>query len=144
MSTPGVASATFRNLVGSSSLGIINDQQTALQMLSAEASEISKRAAILAADSSDPQGTHDVDRFSSVHLAHYTSLQAMISMLQAASGGLRLSDSNTMNDPEEGENRHPMADYSFILINELGTTAPWIRKRYGSAYICCFVGIVGK
>ena len=78
----------------------------------------------------------------SLHLAHYTSLQAIISMLQDRDGGLRLSDSATMNDPDEG--KATTDDRMFLELLTDQSTAQWLRNRYESAYLCCFVGIVGK
>lgn len=77
-----------------------------------------------------------------LRLAHYTSLEAMISMLQTDGGGLRLSDSSMMNDPEEG---HTTSDGRTILRQleqEFGKDT-WLWKRYGTAKICCFVGVEG-
>lgn len=73
------------------------------------------------------------------HLAHYTSLEAIVSMLQDSAGGLRLSDSATMNDPDEGR-----ATADGRLLHRLlkdPATPDWVRRRYESAYICCFVGV---
>ncbi len=74
-----------------------------------------------------------------LHLAHYTSLEVIVSMLQAPDGGLRLSDTSTMNDPEEGR---VTSEGSFIscLLQKLGKES-WVWKRYGAANVCCFVGI---
>lgn len=75
-----------------------------------------------------------------LRLAHYTSLEVMISMLQADGGGLRLSDSSTMNDPEEGRATRDGRAILHQLEQEFGKDS-WLWKRYGSANICCFVGI---
>ena len=75
-----------------------------------------------------------------LHLAHYTSLEALISILQTSDGGLRLSHSSAMNDPEEGMT----TTYDTILYRQLKDDAdqmPWIYERYGAAFVCCFVGI---
>lgn len=52
---------------------------------------------------------------SSLQLAHYTSLEALISMLQDSDGGLRLSDSSTMNDPGEGHATRDGREISRLL-----------------------------
>ena len=79
------------------------------------------------------------ERFS-VHLAHYTSLEAIVSMLQAQDGGLRLSDTSTMTDPEEGCATSESSFISHMLRTTLGEES-WVWKRYGAAHVCCFVGI---
>ena len=79
------------------------------------------------------------ERFS-VHLAHYTALEAIVSMLQAHDGGLRLSDTSTMTDPEEGCATSEGSFISHMLRTTLGE-ASWVWKRYGAAHVCCFVGI---
>ena len=84
----------------------------------------------------------DESETSSLRLAHYTSLQAIISMLQDPDGGLRLSDSATMNDPDEGRATTDDRLFSGLLTDQ--STAQWLRDRYESAYLCCFVGVVGK
>ena len=76
----------------------------------------------------------------SLHLAHYTSLEAMVSMLQAQDGALRLSDTSTMNDPNEGCATSEGRAVSDLLRAELGEDS-WVWKRYGAAHVCCFVGI---
>ena len=63
----------------------------------------------------------------------------MISMLQASGGGLRLSDSSTMNDLEEGKATRDGRAISHLL-EEFGKES-WLQKRYGSANVCCFVGV---
>ena len=62
-------------------------------------------------------------------------------MLQDPDGGLRLSDSATMNDPDEGT--ATTDDRIFLKLLKDESTAQWLRNRYESAYLCCFVGIVG-
>lgn len=84
----------------------------------------------------------DESERSPLRLAHYTSLQAVVSMLQDPHGGLRLSDSATMNDPDEGEATTDDRMFLKLLTDE--STAQWLRTRYRSAYLCCFVGILGK
>ena len=61
-------------------------------------------------------------------------------MLQAEEGGLRLSDSSTMNDPEEGHATSDGRAISHMLEKEFGKNS-WPWRRYGSANVCCFVGI---
>lgn len=77
---------------------------------------------------------------SSLHLAHYTSLEAIVSMLQDIDGGLRLSDTSTMNDPEEGRATTESSFILHVLTEEFGTES-WLWRRYGAANVCCFVGI---
>ena len=79
----------------------------------------------------------------SLHLAHYTSLEAMVSMLQAQDGGLRLSDTSTMNDPNEGCATSGGRAVSDLLRTRLGEDS-WVWKRYGAAHVCCLVGIERK
>ena len=76
----------------------------------------------------------------SLPLAHYTSLEAMVSMLQAPDGGLRLSDTSTMNDPEEGRATSEGSFVLHLLQDKMGENS-WVSKRYGAAHVCCFVGI---
>ena len=78
---------------------------------------------------------------SPLYLAHYTSLQAIVSMLQSTDGGLRLSDSSTMNDPEEGRATVEGRTILNLLESEWGKES-WLWQRYSAANICCFVGIV--
>ena len=82
------------------------------------------------------------EELSSLRLAHYTSLAAIVSMLQTPSGSLRLSDTSTMNDPYEGG--ATMEDRTVLqwLENEFGKET-WLCQRYGAANVCCFVGIAG-
>lgn len=77
-----------------------------------------------------------------LHLAHYTSLEALISMLQAPKGGLRLSDSSTMNDPDEGCTTGDGRMFLKVLEDQAGTES-WLWQRYSAAHICCFVGVGG-
>ena len=79
----------------------------------------------------------------SFRLAHYTSLEAIVSMLQASGGGLRLSDSDTMNDPDEGRATRDGRVISDLLNNEFGRES-WIWRRYSSAHLCCLIGIDQK
>ena len=80
------------------------------------------------------------NRPSSLQLAHYTSLETIVSMLQAIDGGLRLSDTSTMNDPEEGCATSEGSFVSHLLRDKLGEKS-WVWKRYGAAHVCCFVGV---
>ena len=76
----------------------------------------------------------------SLHLAHYTSLETLVSILQTPGGGLRLSHSSAMNDPEEGlTTTYDKTLYG--LLEDNAERMPWIRERYRSAFLCCFVGI---
>ena len=76
----------------------------------------------------------------SLNFAHYTSLEAMVSMLQSQDGGLRLSDTSTMNDPEEGCATSEGSFIAHSLRTKLSEES-WVWKRYGAAHVCCFVGI---
>lgn len=78
-----------------------------------------------------------------LHLAHYTSLEALISMLQDPSGGLRLSDSSTMNDPDEGKTTRDGRIFEKLLKEHPGKDS-WLLKRYEAAHICCFVGVTNE
>ena len=80
------------------------------------------------------------DKPTSVLLAHYTSLEALISMIQGPNGGLRLSDSSTMNDPDEGRTSSDGKEFFGMLKEEFGETS-WPWRRYSAAHICCFVGV---
>ena len=64
----------------------------------------------------------------------------MVSMLQAPDGGLRLSDTSTMNDPEEGCATSECSLVLHLMQEKLGEDS-WVWKRYGAAHVCCFVGI---
>lgn len=75
----------------------------------------------------------------SFRLAHYASLEAVTSMLQSPDGGLRLSDSSTMNDPEEGCATRDGRSIRHVLIDEFEEDS-WLRQRYDDAHVCCFVG----
>lgn len=77
---------------------------------------------------------------SSLYLAHYTSLEAIVAMLQTPDGGLRLSDTSTMNDPDEGRATVDGRVIWHFLKNEFGTDS-WLWRRYGAAHVCCFVGL---
>lgn len=106
------------------------------------AKEIGGRAAQIR-DGSNGATTEEEDDASakdSLRLAHYTSVEAIISMLQVEGGGLRLSDSSTMNDPEEGRATRDGRAILRLLQEEFGEDS-WLWKRYGSASVCCFVGI---
>ncbi len=81
------------------------------------------------------------EELSSLHLAHYTSLEAIVYMLQTSDGGLRLSHTSIMNDPEEGRATLEGRMISHLLENEFGDES-WLWQRYGAANVCCFVGIV--
>ena len=81
------------------------------------------------------------DELFSLPLAQYTSLEAMVSMLQAPDGGLRLSDTSTMNDPEEGCATSECSFVLHLMQEQLGKDS-WVWKRYGAAHVCCFVGIL--
>ena len=86
----------------------------------------------------DPLST---EQLSSLHLAHYTSLEAIISMFQTTDGGLRLSDTSTMNDPEEGRSTTDGRIILQLLKSKFGKRS-WLWQRYSAANVCCFVGIV--
>ena len=64
----------------------------------------------------------------------------MVSMLRAPDGGLRLSDTSTMNDPEEGRATSEGGFVAQFLHDKVGEHS-WVCKRYGAAHVCCFVGI---
>ena len=64
----------------------------------------------------------------SLRLAHYTSVEAIISMLQVDGGGLRLSDSSTMNDPEEGQATRDGRAVLHQLKGEFGEES-WLWRR---------------
>ena len=77
---------------------------------------------------------------SSLHLAHYTSLEALVSMLHSPDDGLRLSDSSAMSDPEEGRATSD-ARFLYRQLKEEFDSDSWISQRYSSAYLGCFVGV---
>ena len=60
-------------------------------------------------------------------------------MLQNPNGGLRLSDSSTMNDPEEGFASADGRELYNRMVKEFEPNS-WIRRRYEASHICCFVG----
>ena len=110
-----------------------------LEKLQEIATNIAQRARSLL------ESTYSIRRESStkLHLAHYTSLEAIVSMLQASNGGLRLSDSDTMNDPDEGRATRDGRFILKLLEDEFGKDS-WVWKRYSSAHLCCLVGIDGE
>ena len=71
----------------------------------------------------------------------YSSLEAIVSMLQTPNGGLRLSDTSTMNDPDEGRSTIEDRNVLHLLKNEFGEES-WLGQRYIAANVCSFVGIV--
>ena len=81
------------------------------------------------------------DDLSSLYLAHYTSLEAVVSMLQSQDGGLRLSDTSIMNDPYEGRATTEGRSISRLLEDEFGKDS-WLWRRYSAANVCSFVGVV--
>ena len=85
-------------------------------------------------------GRPSEEEISALYLAHYTSLEAIVSMLQTADGGLRLSDTSTMNDPEEGSATVEGRMILHLLETEFGKKS-WLWQRYSAANVCCFVGI---
>lgn len=93
--------------------------------------------------SSDPQSSLSPEQLSSLRLAHYTSLDAIVSMLQRPGDGLRLSDSSIMNDPDEGRSTSDDRFFVQLLKKEFGKKS-WLWKRYSNAKICCFVGVAGS
>ena len=117
---------------------------TDIESLRTRATEIARHANDLRRPSGQTSGSESSDGSPpSLRLAHYTSLEALISMLQASGGGLRLSDSSTMNDPEEGRATRDGRGISRLLADEFGQES-WPWKRYGSANVCCFVGVDRK
>ena len=114
-----------------------------LKQLKSEAKDIARRARSLR---QLPNGIHsdvELTELPSFRLAHYTSLEAIVSMLQSSGDGLRLSDSSKMNDPEEGRATSDGRAIWRYLKDEFGKNS-WPWKRYSSAHICCFVGISKK
>ena len=107
-----------------------------LEKLQEIATNIAQRARSLL------ESMHSIRRESStkLHLAHYTSLEAIVSMLQVPGGGLRLSGSDTMNDPDEGCATEDARIISDLLKNKFGTES-YVWKRYSSAHLCCLIGI---
>ena len=112
-----------------------------LKLLQGEAKKIVRSARELC---DSPHGIRRdplcTDRLSSLRLAHYTSLEAIVSMLQTSDVGLRLSDSSTMSDPWEGRATSDGRAIYRLLEDEFGRES-WVWKRYSSAHICCLVGI---
>ncbi len=111
------------------------------KLLRDEADTIANRAGELA--KSLRTAGHDAPSTStlaSLHLAHYTSLEALVSMLHSPDDGLRLSDSSAMSDPEEGRVTSD-ARFLYWLLNEEFGSDSWISQRYSSAYLGCFVGV---
>ena len=110
-----------------------------VDVLQLEADDIARRARGLLQSWSNAQ----TDQLSTeeLHLAHYSSLEAIVSMLQTPKGGLRLSDTSTMNDPEEGCSTTEDRIISNLLKDEFSKKS-WLWQRYGAANVCCFVGIV--
>ena len=107
------------------------------------AGEIGDKAAEIRRGSEESTSEkEDTSAKDSLRLAHYTSVEAIISMLQVDGGGLRLSDSSTMNDPEEGQATRDGRAVLHQLEREYGEES-WLWRRYGSANVCCFVGIEG-
>lgn len=117
---------------------MVNDRRDT-ESLILEANEISDEAKSLLDKRYKPNTQKTTDGTSTFKLAHYSTLQAIISMLQNPDGGLRLSDSSTMNDPEEGKASADGRFISSLLDNEFSADA-WIRRRYEASHICCFVG----
>ena len=115
-----------------------SSERNVLNQLQDEAHTLAQRALDLL---SAAQHRRSADcRDEAVHLAHYTSLDALVSMLQADMGGLRLCLSSAMNDPREGE--ATTDDRIFCgLVDDLAGRMPWLRERYSSSFVCCFVGI---
>ena len=117
------------------------DNSQILSALRREAADISARAQKLQWSRNEVQSISEPKHEPvSLQLAHYMSLEAIVSMLQARTGGLRLSDTSTMNDPEEGCATSEDRLVSRVLREELGEDS-WVWKRYGTAKVCCFVGI---
>ena len=111
-----------------------------LDALRREADDIVNRARDLLQSWIGAGTGSSVKDLSSFHLAHYTSLEAIVAMLQTPDGGLRLSDTSTMNDPDEGRATVDGRVILHFLENEFGTES-WLRRRYGAAHVCCFVGL---
>ena len=109
--------------------------------LSKQAHSIAQKATRLLADLNPAPTLLEQTRKRNFQLAHYTSLEALISMLRGQNGGLRLSHSSMMNDPDEGRTT---TDGRFImhLLNEEFEADSWTRSRYDYAHIGCFVGVV--
>ena len=109
--------------------------------LQAEAIELARNAQdLLHSQYEAKAGNNNNQSTTTVILAHYTSLDALISMLQSGDGGLRLSDSTTMNDPNEGRTTSDGREFLRKLEKEFGTDS-WPWRRYSAAHLCCFVGV---
>ena len=109
-------------------------------LLSEEADVLAQKAkALLASLHTSTTISHEVGT-PVFRLAHYTTLEAVISMLQSPKGGLRLSDSSTMNDPEEGCATRDGRHIRHLLDDEFEQDS-WPRRRYDHAHVCCFVGV---
>ena len=113
------------------------DQSRDATLLQDKAAAIAADARSLLAKIQDTPTVHETPSF---RLAHYTTLEALVSMLQCSSGGLRLSDSSTMNDPEEGCATRDGRSIRHLLKDEFEEDS-WPRRRYDAAHICCFVGV---
>ena len=119
----------------------IMDSSDRLDELQREAEGIVKRATELLSQWANVQTS--MEELSSLRLAHYTSLEAIVDMLQKENSGLRLSDTSTMNDPEEGRATEEARLISHLLKEEFGKES-WLWQRYSEANVCCFVGIAGN
>lgn len=108
--------------------------------LLADADAISHRAHALLATIHPPTSGPATPRPANFRLAHYTTLEALVSMLQADNGGLRLSDSSTMNDPTEGRATRDGRFIKHLLEDEFDDDS-WPSRRYSDAHVCCFVGV---
>ena len=109
-------------------------------LLSKEADALAWKAKELSANFQSPTPSSHEHSTPVFRLAHYTTLEAVISMLQSPEGGLRLSDSSTMNDPEEGCATRDGRSIRHLLDDEFEQDS-WLRRRYDHAHICCFVGV---
>ena len=109
-------------------------------LLSEEADAVAQKAKALLTHFHSPTTISQEARTPVFRLAHYTTLEAVISMLQSPNGGLRLSDSSTMNDPEEGCATRDGRSIRHLLGDEFEKDS-WPRRRYDHAHICCFVGV---
>ena len=110
------------------------------QELQNAANSIAERARNLFKSTYEMRSDPPFTREESFRLAHYTSLEAIVSMLQTPDGGLRLSGSDTMNDPDEGRATVGGRTILHWLKDEFGEES-WVWKRYSSAHLCCLVGI---
>ena len=123
------------SLPKSMSLPIIHDE------LSSKAKDIAARALLLLESWTGSDGHQlSVEELKTINLAHYTSLDAIVSMLQTPEGGLRLSDTSTMNDFDEGRATLDGRIINDYLENDFGKES-WLWKRYSAAHVACFVGI---